>query len=118
MSNVIPIKEKLKLSDLFDSHTIKQIAWGDDFKAWPVEKQVEYAKKLASAMNEAAREMQKDRDRHYEARVLAEKQCDAAAKATQIAKTTMIQSVLDSNDKTRELENEVLKLLTRLKAYE
>jgi len=118
MNNIIPIKEKLRLSDLFDSHTIKQISWGEDFKAWPVEKQVEYAKKLASAMNEAAREMQKDRDRHYEARVLAEKQRDAAAEATEIAKSTMVQSVLDSNTKTRELENEVIKLLTRLKAYE
>jgi len=118
MNNIIPIKEKLKLTDLFESHTIKQIAWGEEFNAWPIEKQVDYAKKLASAMNEAAREMQKDRDRHYEARVLAEKQRGEAQQATDIAKSTMVQSVLDSNTKTRELENEVLKLLTRLKAYE
>lgn len=118
MNNIIPIKEKLKLTDLFESHTIKQISWGDEFKAWPVEKQIDYAKKLASAMNEAAREMQKDRDRHYEARVLAEKQREEAEQAAQISKNTMVQSVMDANTKTRELENEVLKLLTRLKAYE
>lgn len=118
MNNVIPIKEKLKLTDLFESHTIKQIAWGDEFKAWPVEKQIDYAKKLASAMNEAAREMQKDRNRHYDARVLAENQRDEAVEATGIAKNTMVKSVLDGNAKTRELEDEILKLLTRLKAYE
>ena len=118
MSNVIPIKEKLKFTDLFDNHKVKQIAWGEDFLAWPIEKQVDYAKKLASAMNEAAAEMQKDRDRHFDARILAEKQRDEAEAASAIAKDTMVKSVMDSNMKTRELEDEILKLLTRLKAYE
>ena len=118
MNNVIPIKEKLSFTDLFDSGKVKQIQWGDKFKEWPIEKQADYAKKLASAMNEAADEMQKDRDRCFDAMKIAQTQRDEAEQAAAISKKTMVQSVMDSNEKTRQLENEIMILRDRLKAFE
>ncbi len=118
MSNVIPIKEKLKFSDLFDNHRVKQIQWGDEFNKWALDKQVDYAKKLASAMNEAADEMQQDRDRCFDAMKLAQSQRDEAQQAAAISKQTMVQAVLDSNTKARTLEDEIMLLNQRLKAYE
>lgn len=117
-TNVIPIKEKLSFTDLFDSGKVKQIKWGDKFQEWPVERQLKYAKSLASAMNEAADEMQKDRDRCFDAMRLAETQREEAQTASAISKQTMVHAVMDSNKKTRELENEIIILRDRLKAYE
>ena len=116
--NVIPIKEKLSFTDLFSSNKVKQIKWGDKFQAWPVERQLNYAKSLASAMNEAADEMQKDRNRCFDAMKLAEAQMEEAQQASVISKQTMVHAVIDSNKKTRELENEIIILRNRLKAYE
>lgn len=118
MSNVIPIKEKLKFADLFDNHKVKQIKWGEEFNTWPVEKQVDYAKKLASAMNQAADEMQQDRDRCFEALKLAQAKLEEAEQASAISKQTMVQAVMDSNATTRRLEDEIMLLNQRLKAYE
>lgn len=118
MNNIIPIKEKLKFTDLFNNQKVKQIKWGDKFKKWPIERQLSYAKKLASAMNEAADEMQKDRDRCFDAMKLAQAQREEAQEAAAISKRTMVQAVVDSNEKTRSLENEIIILRDRLKAYE
>ena len=118
MNNVIPIKEKLAFTDLFDSGKVKQIKWGDKFKEWPIEKQLDYSKQLASAMNEAADEMQKDRDRCFDAMKLALAQREEAENAAGISKQTMVQAVIDSNEKTRALEGEIMILRDRLKAFE
>ena len=62
--------------------------------------------------------MQKDRDRCFDAMKLAQKQKEEADQATAIAKQTMVQAVIDSNEKTRTLENEIMILRDRLKAFE
>ena len=118
MNNVIPIKEKLALNDLFDNNKVKQIKWGETFEAWPADKQLKYAKSLASAMNEAADKMQQDRDKCYQGMIQAQDQRVEAEDAAALSKKTMVQAVMDSNAKTRELENEILLLNQRLKAYE
>ena len=118
MNNVIPIKEKLALSDLFDNNKVKQIKWGETFQAWPVDKQLDYAKSLASAMNEAADKMQQDRDKCYQGMITAQNQREEAEQASAISKQTMVQAVMDSNEKTRKLETEIIKLRDRLAAYE
>ena len=118
MNNIIPIKEKLQLSDLFANNKINQIKWGNEFLEWPIEKRCDYAMKLASAMNEAANEMQKDRNRCLKVMKSAESQKEEAEQATIISKQTMIQVVLDSNEKTQKLELEIMKLNERLKVFE
>jgi seryl-tRNA synthetase len=40
-----------------------QIAWGDEYKSWPIEKRLSYAERLASSMNHAAAVLQDERDR-------------------------------------------------------
>ena len=118
MDNVVPIKKKLKFSDIFADNKVKQIKWGEEFNAWPIEKQVEYAKSLASAMNEAADKMQEDRNKMYEAMVLAQKQKIEAEQAMAIAKQTMTNSILDSNKQTQDLQIQIMALQDRVKAQD
>lgn len=117
-NNIVPIQKKLSFNDIFADGKVKQIVWGDTFNNWKIDHQLDYAKKLASAMNEAASEMQKDRDRCFEAMRVAQQKQLEAEQAGEISKQTMTNVIIDSNGKTRELETEIMKLLERLKAYE
>lgn len=112
------IKEKLRFEDIFSGGKVKQIKWGDEFKEWPIDKQLNYAKQLASAMNQAADEMQKDRDKHIEATILAEKLRDEAYEARDIAKVTLIQNITESNAELHSLQTELGKSQTRIKELE
>lgn len=118
MNNAIPFKKKLEFSDIFSEGRVKPIKWGDEFEEWSLEHQIRYAKALASTMNEAASAMQDDRNRCAIALEQATADRDQAIQAAEISKQTMVQVVMDSNCKTRELEAEVMKLRERLKAYE
>jgi len=56
---------ELKKFERIDGTKIERgpgIKWGDEFEAWPVKKQLRYAKRLAASMNNAARELQRERD--------------------------------------------------------
>lgn len=112
---VIEIKDRLSFRDIFSGGKVKQIKWGDEFKEWSTEKQINYAKQLASAMNEAADEMQKDRDRQIDAKNLAEAQRDEAYAARDIAKTSLVQNITESNAEIHELQTLVGKLQADLK---
>lgn len=114
--NVIPIKEKLSFNDIFDQNTVKQIAWGEEFKAWPIERQLNYAKKLASAMNEAASKMQEDRDRLLEVTEKARVDAKQAFEAMKIAKETMIQSITEHNAEKAQLNDMIMKLQAEVRA--
>lgn len=116
--NVVPIKEKLSFNDIFDQNTVKQIKWGDEFKAWPVERQLNYAKKLASAMNEAASKMQEDRDRLLEVAREARAEAAQAAEAAKIAKQSMTQAVLQGNDMQAVQNDTIMKLQAEVRAKE
>ena len=114
--NVIPIKEKLSFNDIFDQNTVKQIAWGEEFKAWPIERQLNYAKKLASAMNEAASKMQEDRDRLLEVTEKARIDAKQSFEAMKIAKETMIQSITEHNAEKAQLNDMIMKLQAEVRA--
>jgi len=118
MSNVIPLKQKLKFSDIFANNKIKPIKWGDEFNDWPIEKQVSYAKSLASAMNEAADKMQQDRDRVFNLMTSAQTQKEEAEHAMNIAKQTMTKSIIDSNEQVQKLQKQIMLLQDRVKAQD
>ena len=117
MSNeeYIEVKDRLGFDDIFSGGKVKQIKWGDEFNEWPVDRQLNYAKQLASAMNKAADEMQQDRDRHLEARKLAEKQREEAYQARDIAKETLQQNITESNAEIHQLQQLVGDLQLKLK---
>ncbi len=115
MNNIVPIKEKLKFSDIFADNKVKQIAWGEDFLAWPIERQLEYAKKLASAMNQAADEMQNDRNRVLKELNTAIIKRTEAEQAAQIAKDTLQNIVTRTNATIQDLQREVQLLQAELK---
>lgn len=118
MSNIIEIKEKLRFEDIFSGGKVKQIKWGEDFKEWPEAKQLNYAKQLASAMNQAADEMQKDRDRLIEACTLAESLRDEAYQSRDIAKGTLMQNITESNAEIHSLQTALGESQTRVKELE
>lgn len=114
-SNVIPIKEKLTFHDIFFEDNVKPIKWGDDFNAWDIDRQIKYAKALASAMNEAADAMQKDRNKVFDEMVLANRLRDEAQQAAEISKQTMTQNILESNATIQDLQVSLIKAQDRIK---
>jgi len=114
----IPVKEKLSFDDIFHEGNVRPIKWGDEFKAWPVEKQVKYATSLASAMNEAASAMQADRDMQFASLKIAKKLKDEAEQARDIARGTMTQVIMESNANIQRLEKQVMELTSRNKILE
>lgn len=111
---VVPIKEKLSFSDIFADGKVKQIKWGDDFNAWPMDKQLDYAKALASAMNEAADKMQEDRDRVLNLLKLAQTKQSEAEQSAMISNTTMAQAIARNNETVQDLQNQIKQLQAEL----
>lgn len=94
-----PIEErKLGLKD-----RVRMIRFGDEFKKWPVNRKIDYLKKLASAMNQCASDMQDERNAALDALALAEKQTENADKAVAIQKDIVITQLTSSNAQQQEL---------------
>lgn len=79
-----------------DGH-VKMIKFGEDFEKWPDSRKIEYLKKLASAMNQAADGMQTERNALLEDMGLARRQLENAEKALQIQKTIVSNHLTTSN---------------------
>jgi len=114
-NNVVPIKEKLSFNDIFDQGTVKQIKWGDEFKEWPILRQLDYAKKLASAMNQAASKMQEDRDRLLGVLEKAALDVENAEESARLSKESMTTAVLDANQEQAKLNELIMKLQAQAK---
>jgi len=72
---------------------IPQIKWGDKYRSWPVERRLEFAEKLASAMNHAADVLQQEKVKLIEELKRKEEQ---------------LKSLLDKNSKLTEMMNREL----------
>ena len=112
----IPIKEKLSFHDIFSDNRIKPIKWSDEFYEWPFERQLNYAQKLASAMNEAADKMQEDRDRVLGILQDEHAKREEAEKAALIAKQTLQNAVTKQNERVQVMQKEIQSLQARLEA--
>lgn len=111
----IPMTPKLTFNDLFDNDKIRPLKWGDEFVAWPMRKQLEFAKALAAAMNEAADKMQQHRDEIYAELTRAHALVEQAEAQRDIAKKTLTANITLSNQKHQELQEEIMLLRRELK---
>ena len=111
---IIEVKEKLGFDDIFAEGRVKQIAWGETFQEWPIERQLNYAKKLASAMNEAADHMQK----YLELANKMFQEAQNAEKARDIAKQTLTQNIIEGNQREQDLQMQIVQLQGSLREKE
>ena len=116
MTDYVPIKEKLSFHDIFSENKIKPIKWSDDFYEWEFDRQLNYAQKLASAMNEAADKMQEDRDRVLDLLQVEHTKRMEAEQAAEIAKNTLQTAVLAQNERVQVMQKEIQSLQARLEA--
>lgn len=102
-----------------------QIDWGEDFKAWDMEQQNRYLKRLCSALNHATDNIQKERNKALEDCHEMSNLVQNADKAVQIQKAIVKQALTNFNQekqdliqRLQELEVENKSLTTRLRKYE
>jgi len=95
-----------------------QIAFGEEFESWDDARKIRYLKALASSMNEAARDMQEQRN---EIAI----QCDQlkalaanADKALHIQKTVTINQLRAGNEQVQALSKQIQELQVRIKAQD
>jgi hypothetical protein len=88
------------------------------FHDWPMEKQLEYAKDVASAMNQAADVLQTENLELQEKLRIAEAQRDNADDGRGIFKDTMTQAILNHNLERQKDAREIALLGARIKDLE
>lgn len=92
-----------------------QIDWGEDFKAWDVEQQNRYLKRLCSALNHSADMIQKERNaalnKLHEMKRILENADQAAATQKDIA----LRAITSYNTEKQELFTRLKQLETEVK---
>jgi len=89
---------------------IPQIAWGEQFKAWPVQQQLSFAKKVASAMNHAADLLQKERDELLDICIKQERQIEALQKANLQGSQTAHAELQSQGEERQQLYKQIMEL--------
>jgi len=92
------------------------ITWGEDYLAWPLERRLRYAERLASTMNHAADELQKDRNRVIDAALHQEAQLTAAKEEISRLQVVMNQELAACNAREQTLATELVNTKQELKA--
>lgn len=111
----IILKEKLSFNDIFADGKIRPLQWSHEFNTeWSMERRLNYAQKLAAAMNEAADKMQKDRDRILGILQDEHRKREDMERSAQIAKETLQRVVTGHNEKMQAMQQEIQYLQRRL----
>lgn len=117
MSDLAPIvlKEKLSFNDIFSDDKIRPLQWSHEFNTeWSMERKLNYAQKLAAAMNEAADKMQQDRDRILGILQDEHQKREEMERSAQIAKETLQKVVSSHNEKMQAMQNTIMSLQSEL----
>lgn len=106
-------KRKLGMED-----QVKMIKFGKEFESWPDPRKIEYLKKLASAMNQAASDMQDERNKMIDAVKMQQTLCENAEKALEIQKKIVYNNLTASNAQNNKYIESIQRLNTRVKAQD
>ena len=114
-----------EIQAIFKGGKINAINFGADsensgWNVWDTERRLLYAMELASAMNQAADMMQKERNELLEKVETLEKQLVNSEEALQISKTIMTNTIIQSNEKHESYLDDIQKLqkeIAVLKAF-
>lgn len=105
----------IKMEFITKGGKAKMISWGEDYKKWDVEKRLEYAESLASAMNDACDLIQKERNVLLEQNKVLIEKLVASEQAIQNHKTININMITQANSDKQELIKELRSLEKQLK---
>lgn len=107
---------------------VHMIAWGEEYKSWPVERRLEFAEKLASSMNHAADLLQQERNELLKIARAQDEQLKANSKsfagqgqlihkelaAADAEKQTLYQEIVDLKQQIKNLQAEAAGLKREL----
>jgi putative cell wall-binding protein len=97
---------------------VPMIRFGTEFEAWEDKRKIEYLKKLASSMNEAARVMQDERNElALTVSSLQQQLLNLEKNLTQV-KNIMIKNITDSNESKEQNLGQIMQLQSRVKAQD
>lgn len=82
---------------------VKMISWGEDYKEWTLEKRLEYAEALASAMNDACDLIQKERNQYLKEKLELQAALLECDKNLSTQRLNNINSITKSNADKQEL---------------
>lgn len=106
--------ESIDMSFVKKGGLVKNIAWGKDYREWPVERRLEFAEALSSALNEGLEVMQNERNIAMEEVLKLRSQLENAQKNLETVQQTNINAITNFNKekqdmakRIRELEKEV-----------
>ena len=97
---------------------IQMIKFGEDFEKWDDKHKINYLKKLASSMNEAADLMQRERNQMAVKLQIAKDQLANIEKNLEIQKAIVFKSITDTNQAKEEYINRIQMLDSRVKTQD
>ena len=97
---------------------IQMIKFGDEFEKWNDKHKINYLKKLASSMNEAADLMQRERNQMAVKLQVAKDQLKNVEKNLEIQKAIVFKSITDTNQAKEEYINRIQMLDSRVKTQD
>lgn len=97
---------------------LKMIRFGEEFDQWTKPKQIEYLKRLASSMNQAADILQNERNELLTQVASLKSQIENADTNVAQNKTIMINAVTQYNQERQELVQQIQELQTRVRAQD
>ena len=112
-----------QIRSIFVDGKIRPINWGAESETqgwvtWSVEEKLAYAMELASAMNQAADMMQKERNELLEKTKFAEEQLANCEKNLEIQKSSLYAAITNHNERTQEDARTIQDLEARIKAQD
>lgn len=110
--------EGLNLSYVAKGGQVKMISWGKDYMNWELDKRLEFAEALASAMNEAADLMQNERNIAMEEAVKLQKQLESAQQNLDIVRNTNIKAITDFNSEKQQMAKRIKELEANVRSLE
>jgi len=97
------------------NNSAPSLAFGEKFKRWTPQEQIDYLKKLAASQNQALDEMQKDRDRLAVENRALHKQIVNAEDALHIQKGINTAAILKQNADVQEAGARIIELQAKLR---
>lgn len=118
--NDAPIDEDVDgdLAKEIKNRRIQMIKFGEEFEKWDDKHKIEYLKKLASSMNEAADLMQRERNQLAVKLNVASEQLANMERNLEIQKSIVFKSITDTNAAKEEYITQIQQLQSRVAAQD
>lgn len=116
LKEIISAFEGIDLSFIDPNGRVRMIKWGKDYNQWDTDKRLEYAEALASAMNDACRVIQDERNEWLSKAKNLEQQLEQADVQAKNHMQNNINAITKANMDKQELAKTIQKLENQLLA--